>query len=129
MTYDLMQSMFEAHVDRKEATKFHVGQLFIIDRDVDFVSPMCSAMTYEALLDETFGIECGMVTFDSSVTGDGKDSKMLLTSQDEIYSQIRDRHFSHVFTYLSGKGEQGDFHFQAMSQVTMSQVTIFYSPV
>ncbi|XP_005106439.1 vacuolar protein sorting-associated protein 33B [Aplysia californica] len=104
MTYELMQSMFEAHVDRKES-KFHVGQLFIVDRDVDLISPMCSAMTYEALLDETFGIECCMINFDSSVTGDNKDTKLLLTSQDEIYSQIRDRHFAHVFSYLSAKAK------------------------
>ena len=27
--------------------------------EVDYVTPMCSPMSYEALLDETFQIECG----------------------------------------------------------------------
>lgn len=96
MTYDLMQSMQEAHIDRKESNKFNIGQLFIVDRDVDLVSPMCSPMTYEAMLDEEFGIECSMINFDASVTGD-KDTKLLLNSNDEVYKPIRDRHFAHIF--------------------------------
>lgn len=27
--------------------------------DVDYVTPLCSQLTYEGLLDETFGIKCG----------------------------------------------------------------------
>ena len=27
--------------------------------DIDLVTPLCSQVTYEGLLDETFGIKCG----------------------------------------------------------------------
>ncbi|KAI8788981.1 vacuolar protein sorting-associated protein 33B [Biomphalaria glabrata] len=106
MVYDLMNYMSEKSEDKKES-KHQIGQMFIIDRDVDYVSPMCTPMTYEALLDETYKIECGVINFDTS--GDGKAtaaSKLLLTSQDEIYTQIRDRHFSNVFSYLSAKAKE-----------------------
>ncbi|XP_059151428.1 vacuolar protein sorting-associated protein 33B-like [Physella acuta] len=103
MVYDLMQTMFEPHVEHKDS-KFHIGQLFIVDRDIDYVSPLCSPMTYEALLDETFGIECSMMNF--TTDKDKKETMLLLTSKDDIYSQIRDRHFSHVFAYLSGKAKE-----------------------
>ncbi|KAH9524585.1 Vacuolar protein sorting-associated protein 33B [Bulinus truncatus] len=101
MVFDLMNSVYE----EKKESKHQIGQMFIIDRDIDYVSPLCSPMTYEALLDETFGIECSMINFD--VAGEGKNSsKMLLTSQDEIYTQIRDRHFSNVFPYLGAKAKE-----------------------
>ena len=31
--------------------------------DVDYVTPLCSQLTYEGLLDETFGIKCGRHTY------------------------------------------------------------------
>ena len=31
MVYELMETMFETHKDRKDKT-FHIGQIFIVDR-------------------------------------------------------------------------------------------------
>lgn len=36
-----------------------ITDLLLIDRDVDYFSPLVSALNYEALLDEAFGIKCG----------------------------------------------------------------------
>lgn len=36
-----------------------VAALFIIDRKVDMITPMISPLTYEGLLDEVVGIDCG----------------------------------------------------------------------
>ncbi|XP_041371533.1 vacuolar protein sorting-associated protein 33B-like [Gigantopelta aegis] len=83
-----------------------VGNLVIIDRDVDMVSPLCSPVTYEALLDETFSINCSFIEFGSEVVGKDQSVKKLLTSHDEIYEQIRNRHFSNVFGYLSNKAKE-----------------------
>lgn len=41
---------------RKEVA---ITDLLLIDRDVDVVSLLASQLTYEGILDETFGIECG----------------------------------------------------------------------
>ncbi|KAK2157090.1 hypothetical protein LSH36_199g04005 [Paralvinella palmiformis] len=70
-------------------------------QDTDFVTPLCSQVTYEGLLQDTFGMECGFVDFPPEVSGRDTSIKMLLTSYDEVYEDIRDRHFSNVFTYLS----------------------------
>ena len=41
----------------------HFGHLFVIDRSIDLASVLLSPVTYEALLDEVFGISCGVVDF------------------------------------------------------------------
>lgn len=43
-----------------------IGHLVLMDRDYDFVSALLSPVTYEALLDEVFGITCGAVDFTQS---------------------------------------------------------------
>jgi hypothetical protein len=34
-----------------------LGELIIIDREVDFVTPLMTQLTYEGLIDETIGIQ------------------------------------------------------------------------
>ncbi|KAK7115615.1 vacuolar protein sorting-associated protein 33B-like [Littorina saxatilis] len=104
MTYDLMKTMHDH--EEGQQTKFSIGQLYIIDREVDFVTPMCTPMTYEALLDETFGIECGVIELGAEIVGKQQNVKMLLTSNDPIYTEIRDCHFSSVFPFLSAKAKE-----------------------
>lgn len=52
--------------------------------DVDLVSPLCSQVTYEGLLDDIFGINCGVVEFGKDVTGTDKPVKVPLNSQDPV---------------------------------------------
>jgi len=52
--------------------------------DVDLVSPLCSQVTYEGLLDDIFGIQCGVVQFDKSVTGADNVMKVPLNSDDWV---------------------------------------------
>lgn len=104
MAFELMKSMHEQ--DETQQSKFNIGQLFIIDREVDYVTPLCSPMSYEALLDETFGIECSVIELGAEVVGKAQSVKLLLASQDPIYCEIRDRHFSSVFPYLSAKAKE-----------------------
>jgi excinuclease UvrABC ATPase subunit len=41
----------------------HLDGLIIIDRSVDWVTPMCTQLTYEGMLDEYIGIRnCGWTT-------------------------------------------------------------------
>ena len=48
-------------------------------------------MTYEGLLDDIFGINCGAVEFGPEVTGTEKSIKTMLNSDDPVFSQIRNR--------------------------------------
>ena len=61
---------------------FYLGKSMIAD--VDFVTPLCTQVTYEGLLDDTFGISSGFIEFGPEVTGTDKSMKMLLTAQDMV---------------------------------------------
>lgn len=52
---------------------------------------MLIQVTYEGLLDDIFGIKCGVIEFGEEVTGTEKTVKHLLTAKDEIFNEIRDR--------------------------------------
>ncbi|KAJ8304877.1 hypothetical protein KUTeg_018460 [Tegillarca granosa] len=111
MVYDLMDTILGEKMVEPEYSRNEIGSLFIIDRNVDFVTPLCSQLTYEGLLDETFGISSGFIEFGKEVSGKDQTTKLLLTSQDEIFEEVRNRHVSNVFGYLSTKAKslQTDF--------------------
>jgi hypothetical protein len=81
--------------------------MLIVDRDVDYASVLLTPVTYVGLLDEVFGISSGTVELDARVTGnqDGAEKKRnyQLSSTDDIYNEIKNRHFSDVFPFLSSK--------------------------
>ncbi|CAM0907917.1 unnamed protein product [Alopecurus aequalis] len=70
-----------------------IDTLILLDREVDMVTPMCSQLTYEGLLDEMLEINNGTVEVDASIMGaqeDGKKVKVPLNSSDKLYKEIRD---------------------------------------
>lgn len=105
MVNKLMNTMLECS-KIKQTPEYEIGHLFLVDRDCDFVTPLCSQVTYEGLLDDTFGIASGFIEFGSDVTGKDQSAKLLLTSHDMIFEDIRDRHFSNVSCYLSSKAKE-----------------------
>merc|ERR1719447_510445 len=66
-----------------------VGQLFILERDLDWASCLLSPLTYEGLLDETFGISCGTVEFGQAVTKTETATKLQLSCKDKMFDKIR----------------------------------------
>ncbi|XP_014663924.1 PREDICTED: vacuolar protein sorting-associated protein 33B-like isoform X2 [Priapulus caudatus] len=105
MVYDMMETLRE---DRgaPAALKNEIGHLVLIDRDVDYITPLCSQLTYEGLLDEIFGINSGYCDFGPEVMGKDQTIRLLLTCQDEVFDDIRNRHFSGVFNFLSTKAKE-----------------------
>uniref|UniRef100_A0A671K681 Vacuolar protein sorting-associated protein 33B-like n=1 Tax=Sinocyclocheilus anshuiensis TaxID=1608454 RepID=A0A671K681_9TELE len=81
------------------------AKVFLIDRDVDFVTPLCSQVVYEGLVDDIFRIKCGSVEFGPNVTSSDKSIKVMLNSQDKVFDEIRNEHFSNVFGFLSQKAK------------------------
>uniref|UniRef100_A0ACD5YAC3 Uncharacterized protein n=1 Tax=Avena sativa TaxID=4498 RepID=A0ACD5YAC3_AVESA len=76
-----------------------IDTLILLDREVDMVTPMCSQLTYEGLLDEILEIHNGSVEVDASIMGaqqDGKKVKVPLNSSDKLYKEIRDLNLHHV---------------------------------
>ena len=83
--------------------------LIMLDREVDLVSPLCVNMTYEGVLDEYFGIKTCSITVDTSIIRPdaGKDvpptQTLVLTSEDEIFREVRDKHFNTLEGVFSKK--------------------------
>ncbi|KAI7881074.1 Sec1-like protein [Lichtheimia hyalospora FSU 10163] len=103
----------------------HIDQLIIIDRNVDIVTPLCTQLTYEGLIDETMAINNSHVELDAALvslnkaaagqvnkvggTGSssaaatpnpgsqaGKKKKYVLNASDKLFSQLRDQNFAVV---------------------------------
>ena len=46
-----------------------IDELVLLDREVDAVTPLCTQLTFEGLVDETLGIRSGFVTLDAASGG------------------------------------------------------------
>ncbi|CAH1254379.1 VPS33B [Branchiostoma lanceolatum] len=106
MVADMVEMMMSEQGERQSPVGCEIGHLFLIDRDVDYVTPLCTQVTYEGLLDDIFGIKSGSVEFGPDVTGTDKSIKIMLSGEDEVFRAIRDRHFSNVFGFLSAKAKE-----------------------
>ncbi|CAO3636395.1 unnamed protein product [Cunninghamella blakesleeana] len=104
----------------------HIDQLIIVDRNIDVVTPLCTELTYEGLVDEVLSIRHGFVELDASLITPqqqaqqqppsspsptnnlknttipstagqpGKKKKQVLNSSDKLFSELRDRNFTVV---------------------------------
>ena len=83
-----------------------IESLIIIDREVDFASPLLTQLTYDGLVDEIFGIKDNQAEIATSVVGavpgqtggtaQGTKRKILLDSSDKMYEQLRNANFATV---------------------------------
>uniref|UniRef100_A0A2P2I572 Vacuolar protein sorting-associated protein 33B-like n=1 Tax=Hirondellea gigas TaxID=1518452 RepID=A0A2P2I572_9CRUS len=90
-------------------TKCEIGQLFVLDRDADLVTPLLTQLTYEGSIDEHFGIQAGVVELPSHVTAEeGKPgpSKLMLNSKDAVFESIRNKHFAGVAGQLVRRAKE-----------------------
>lgn len=104
-----------------------IGKVFLIDRDVDFVTPLCSQVVYEGLVDDIFRIKCGCVEFGPEVTSSDKSVKVMLNSQDKVFSEIRNEHFSNVFGFLSQKARNLQTAYDKRRGMDIKQMKTFVS--
>ena len=67
MVWDMVNTLQSLQgAELKAPLKNEIGHLFLIDRECDMISPLCTQTTYEGLVDETFEIssgECFMTKF------------------------------------------------------------------
>ena len=90
-----------------------IDALIMIDRDVDLISPFCVNQNYEGLLDEFFGIKCCTISVDNKIVypddkvrkelGHKDDARtdFLLTSEDVMFNEIRNKHFNVAGPHLN----------------------------
>jgi hypothetical protein len=92
----------EEPVNSSDMAVPEINTLILLDREVDMITPLCSQLTYEGLLDEFLHINNGSVEVDASILGtpqDGKKTKVPLNSSDKLFKEIRDLNFEVVGQY------------------------------
>uniref|UniRef100_T2M5K9 Vacuolar protein sorting-associated protein 33B n=1 Tax=Hydra vulgaris TaxID=6087 RepID=T2M5K9_HYDVU len=115
LLYDLLQTLSLNEPSHNHPTE--IGSFIIVDRDIDYVSMMCSQLTYEGLVAETFGIKTGIVEFGKEVTGSDKKLSVLLKSSDQVFDEIRGMHITNVFTLLSQRAKHLQSGFEKRNQL------------
>ncbi|XP_052277232.1 vacuolar protein sorting-associated protein 33B-like isoform X2 [Dreissena polymorpha] len=108
MCYELLRQMSVGEKINKpiDYPKSEIGHMFLIDREVDLVTPLCTQVTYEGLLDDMFGIHCACIEFRSEITQKDHPVKVMLNSEDKVYDGIRNRHFTNVFDFLRTEAQE-----------------------
>ncbi|EGC32075.1 hypothetical protein DICPUDRAFT_155993 [Dictyostelium purpureum] len=112
-----------------------IDSLILLDREVDTITPMCTQLTYEGLIDETFGINNNAVFLDEGIVNPnqgqqqqpnappppptGKKVPFPLHSNDKVYSEIRDTNFSVLSGLLNKKAKDIDEYYK-MFKTTQS---------
>ncbi|KAL4191165.1 hypothetical protein AMTRI_Chr07g28360 [Amborella trichopoda] len=103
---DILNRMHRENAVGSDVGVPEINTLILLDREVDMITPMCSQLTYEGLLDEFFHINNGSVELDASIMGSqqsGKKMKVPLNSSDKLYKEIRDLNFEVVVQVLRQK--------------------------
>lgn len=127
MSYELWRDLEEESENDGQGRKPEIGNIFLMDRDMDYVTALCSQVVYEGLVDDTFRIKCGSVDFGPEVTSSDKSIKVLLNAQDKIFSQIRNEHFSSVFGFLSQKSRNLQAQYDRRQGMDIKQMKNFVS--
>ncbi|KAI1235308.1 hypothetical protein IHE44_0002951 [Lamprotornis superbus] len=127
MSYELWQDLEEESESEGQGRKPEIGHVFLMDRDTDYVTALCSQVVYEGLVDDTFRIKCGSVDFGPDVTSSDKSIKVLLNSQDKVFSQIRNEHFSSMFGFLSQKSRNLQAQYDRRRGMDIKQMKDFVS--
>ncbi|XP_069654859.1 LOW QUALITY PROTEIN: vacuolar protein sorting-associated protein 33B [Haliaeetus albicilla] len=127
MSYELWRDLEEESEADGQGRKPEIGNVFLMDRDTDYVTALCSQVVYEGLVDDTFRIKCGSVDFGPDVTSSDKSIKVLLNAQDKVFSQIRNEHFSSVFGFLSQKSRNLQAQYDRRRGMDIKQMKNFVS--
>ncbi|XP_027522522.1 vacuolar protein sorting-associated protein 33B isoform X3 [Corapipo altera] len=127
MSHELWRDLEEESEGEGQGRKPEIGHVFLMDRDVDYVTALCSQVVYEGLVDDTFRIKCGSVDFGPDVTSSDKSIKVLLNAQDKVFSQIRNEHFSSVFGFLSQKSRNLQAQYDRRRGMDIKQMKDFVS--
>ena len=83
-----------------------IDRLIVIDRSMDLVTPFVVPLTYEGLLDEVAGIDCGVVTFPEKHGKTQKMTTVRLNNTDAFFQELRDDNIAKLIRVLNEKAKQ-----------------------
>uniref|UniRef100_A0A8C9B836 Vacuolar protein sorting-associated protein 33B n=1 Tax=Phocoena sinus TaxID=42100 RepID=A0A8C9B836_PHOSS len=127
MSHELWRKLEEEEDGETKGRRPEIGHVFLLDRDVDFVTALCSQVVYEGLVDDTFRVKCGSVDFGPEVTSSDKSLKVLLNAEDKVFNEIRNEHFSNVFGFLSQKARNLQAQYDRRRGMDIKQMKNFVS--
>ncbi|XP_044923175.1 vacuolar protein sorting-associated protein 33B isoform X3 [Mustela putorius furo] len=127
MSYELWRKLEEEEDGETKGRRPEIGHVFLLDRDVDFVTALCSQVVYEGLVDDTFRVKCGSVDFGPEVTSSDRSLKVLLNAEDKVFNEIRNEHFSNVFGFLSQKARNLQAQYDRRRGMDIKQMKNFVS--
>eukprot|EP00040_Diaphanoeca_grandis_P014463 m.73407 g.73407 ORF g.73407 m.73407 type:complete len:587 (-) comp24555_c0_seq1:461-2221(-) len=108
-----------------------MDSIILLDRASDLITPLCSQLTYEGLIDELFGINNNLIELPQNIAPlqpNGKPVKVELNSGDKLFSEIRDMNFSQVGVLLSTRARNLSKEYdERHSAKTVSQIKQFTS--
>lgn len=117
---------YEAREEDEECPAF--TDLYLIDRDCDFAAVLLSQLNYEGILDESFSICCNRLEFGVSFS-DSEDKTLvkhsLSSDSDPIFREIRDNHFSTVFSLLKNKNHEMKGKYNKSQDMNLSNLKNF----
>ncbi|CAG0915452.1 unnamed protein product [Notodromas monacha] len=107
-----------------------IDAVVLVDRSVDPISPIVTQLTYEGLIDELFGIRNNSVKlpgekFSRDDTGSDlsmETKQVILSSKEDLYAEIRDKHFNAVGSVLSRKAKQDFLQYTANSEKNVGEL-------
>mmetsp|Transcript_8310 Transcript_8310/g.12798 ORF Transcript_8310/g.12798 Transcript_8310/m.12798 type:complete len:676 (+) Transcript_8310:90-2117(+) len=83
--------------------------MMVIDRKVDLITPMLTPLTYEGLLDDVIGIDCGFLDVNVNILNpdDEDDDKVALgvNGSDALYMEVRDQHVEKFGSFLQNQAK------------------------
>jgi hypothetical protein len=124
-----------------------VENVIIIDREIDFFTPLMTQLTYEGLIDEIFGVRHNQTEVDTSIVGAAPQQqkpqgaaanagastqaatkrKIQLDSSDKLYPQLRDCNFAVVGPLLNRTARrlQADYESRHKADQSISDLKTF----
>ncbi|KAG0633993.1 Sec1-like protein [Tuber brumale] len=126
-----------------------LGELIVVDRESDFMTPLLTQLTYEGLIDETIGIHNSKIEVDSSLVGGPQQSGVTaasssssaspaatssqqkkkpisLNSEDKLFDNLRDTNFAIVGNLLNKVARRLNDDYEGRHQAkTVSEIREF----
>ena len=99
----------------------HVDMILLLDRAVDPVTPLCTQLTYEGLIDEIIGVKNGAVEVPDD---EGKTVKARLDSNDALFRELRDLNFGRACDALRVKSSAIQRDYQSIKESNVEEQAV-----
>mmetsp|Transcript_18874 Transcript_18874/g.31201 ORF Transcript_18874/g.31201 Transcript_18874/m.31201 type:complete len:660 (-) Transcript_18874:838-2817(-) len=87
----------------------NVAAMMVIDRKVDMLTPMLTPLTYEGLLDDVVGIDCGFLNVNVQVLNpddaDPEHVALGINGSDSLFTEVRDQHVEKFGSFLQNQAK------------------------